>query len=96
MGCSSSTKKTDAIMLPPEVQEETVVDGHSENVNIISFSYDGVILGSGSEDGSVKLWNANDGTLLFTLKDVQKEVLSLAFSHDGAHLFSGDSNKTIT
>jgi WD40 repeat protein len=53
-------------------------------VNAVSFSPDGSTLAAGQVDGSVKLWNAETGTLKATLNPPQHLSLTeIAFSPDG-------------
>lgn len=62
---------------------QRTLTGHSNKVHNISISSNGQILASGSWDGTVKLWNINDGTLIFTLPVQSAEVLAMAMSPDG-------------
>jgi WD40 repeat protein/uncharacterized caspase-like protein len=43
------------------------LSGHSSPVDTVAFSPDGKMLGSGGEDGTIKLWRVTDGALLATL-----------------------------
>jgi WD40 repeat protein len=52
-------------------------------------------LASGSQDNTIKLWNANTGKCLRTLKRHTKYVNSVAFSPDGRTLASGSNDNTI-
>ncbi|NJN67904.1 MAG: WD40 repeat domain-containing protein, partial [Chloroflexaceae bacterium] len=48
-----------------------------------------------SSDGTVRLWNAQDGALLATLEGHTDGVLSVAFSADGTRLASGSDDGTV-
>ena len=61
----------------------------------ISFSPDGTVLVSGSDDGTVKLWDVATGTNIATLQGHTNWVYSVAFSPDGATLASGSWDHTI-
>ena len=53
------------------------------------------VLASGSDDKTIKLWNANTGECLRTLEGHTQTVHSVAFSPDGTTLASGSWEKTI-
>jgi WD40 repeat protein len=70
--------------------------GHKRKVNIVAFSPDGKILASGSDDGTIILWDMS------TRRPIGKPLLvgfdpvtSLAFSPDGKILASGRSGGSI-
>ena len=81
--------------------------GHVENVNTVTFSPDGntiasgsgrlVYLGGGEDQGTcvgqeIRLWNANTGELLKTLKGHTSVVNSVVFSPDGSTIASGSGH----
>jgi WD40 repeat protein/uncharacterized caspase-like protein len=75
-------------------QELNRLEGHSQQVNQLSFSPDGQLLASASHDNTVKLWR-RDGTLLATLTGHSDRVISVAFSPDGKLLASASADNTI-
>jgi len=72
---------------------EITFSGHKGTVNSVSFSHDGKVLASTSDDQTVKLWNRK-GKLLQTLQHKDK-VNSVSFSLDGKVLASGSNDRTV-
>ena len=70
------------------------LEGHSDDVTDAAFSPDGSMLASSSKDGMIRLWDAEDGSLLRTLTGHTQSVLSIAFSPDGTLLVSGSDDRT--
>ena len=67
------------------------LDGHTDAVNALAWApASGGILASGSNDKTVRLWNAKTGQAGKTMSDNgATEVYSLAWSLDGKTLVSG-------
>ncbi|OCH91831.1 WD40 repeat-like protein [Obba rivulosa] len=70
--------------------------GHSADVNSIAFSPDSKYIISGSDDKTVRVWDAETGRVLGDPFSGHKSaVLSVAVSPDGQHIISGSSDATI-
>jgi WD40 repeat protein len=69
--------------------------GHTNAVNVLAFSPDGLILASASNDRTARVWESSTGRLIATLHGHPSWVWSLAFSPDGEVLASGGYDGTI-
>ena len=69
--------------------------GHTDSVNSVAFSSDGTWIVSGSDDKSVRVWDASTGVELKELKGHTRSVNSVAFSSDGTRIVSGSSDNSV-
>ena len=81
------------------LQQTDQVDAHSSWVRSVSFSPDGKILASGSDDQLVKLWDFSDGKIgekpVKILQGHTYRVRSVSFSPNGDLLASSSFDQTI-
>jgi WD40 repeat protein len=69
--------------------------GHKDFVSNLAFSPDGLILASGSMDGTIRLWNTTNGTLRARLPGHMQETTDVAFSPDGRTLASVSNGESL-
>jgi len=69
--------------------------GNRAPVFALAFSPDGKLLASGSDEGTVRLWDSDTGDLLATYPGHQQRVSSIAFSPDGNQIYSASHDGTV-
>ena len=71
------------------------LSGHKGDVNAARFTADASGVVTASDDNTLKLWDASDGTLVSTLTGHQDKVLALAVSLRDSRVASGALDGTI-
>lgn len=71
----------------PNIRIRATLSGHDKSIVAISFSPDGEMLATGSEDGMVRLWSMPSGAELGTLSNTQK--------YESVKLFWSPSSKSL-
>ena len=73
-----------------------ILRGHKEGVYAAVFSSDGRYIVSGSDDRTIRLWDAQTGSQVGNpFQGHTSKVWSVAFSSDGRHIVSGSGDCTI-
>ncbi|KAL5512555.1 hypothetical protein ACEPAG_3208 [Sanghuangporus baumii] len=80
----------------PPAQCIKVLSGHTDWVMSVVFSPDGKRIASGSDDGTILVWDADSGEVVSgPFKGHTDWVRSVAFSPDGKRVASGSNDHTI-
>ncbi|XP_071961162.1 NACHT domain- and WD repeat-containing protein 1-like isoform X2 [Antedon mediterranea] len=90
--CSKIISASNAIINVYELSSGVEIHnltGHSSPVSSIFISKDDMILVSGSDDKSVKVWSVATGNLLADKKEFDGEVSKVVMTNDG-HILAGD------
>ena len=70
--------------------------GHATWVRSLATSPDGRFVASGSDDGTILLWDQKTGELLGPpLREHQRAVMALGYSSDSKRLLSGSDDQTV-
>ncbi|KAJ3089135.1 hypothetical protein HK102_007123 [Quaeritorhiza haematococci] len=97
LGWGNFTEAGKAIVVI-EVSSQSVLctmDGHTDCVEAVAFSADGLWVCSGSVDCTVRTWDAGTGELVRTLEGHSEEVKAVAFSPGGKQIVSGSKDQTV-
>lgn len=85
-GCPSTQQ-----LLVWEWRSETYIikqRGHAYGMRCMAYSNDGIVVATGGEDGSIKLWNTSSGFCYCTLKSHTAPVTACVFSNSSVVLSS--------
>jgi WD40 repeat protein len=74
--------------------EHMILEGHTGKVQSVAFSPDGSHIVSGSDDHTMRVWDAVSGALLHTSEGHTGWVTSVTFSPDGLRIVSGFDDHT--
>jgi hypothetical protein len=72
-------------------------DAHKCWIRCVTYSPDGALIATGSDDSSISIWDADDGSCLLGPFDCGVgAVLAIAFSPDGKVVISGNARSRAT
>lgn len=69
--------------------------GHADRVYCVAISADGRLIASGSKDKTIKVWDLESSTEVFTLAGHSSPVISVVFTPCGKCIVSGGEDRTI-
>jgi WD40 repeat protein len=72
-----------------------ILEGHTDIVNAVTISPNSSRIVSGSNDHTVRIWDAVSGVILHTLKGHTDCLRSVTFSSDGMRIVSGSNDHTV-
>lgn len=71
------------------------VSAHDKSINKVVFNPQKSLAASCSDDGKIKLWNADNGEFISTLSSNGSAVDTIEFSSDGSILYSGSADGNL-
>jgi len=77
----------------PDGKLHFILKGHTDNINALAFTPNGHMLASGSDDGTIRLWDASTGTEMLSLSS--EKIQKLAFSENRKMLAGVSKDGTI-
>ncbi len=92
---SPTPEATTSLYNAADLGLEHMLTGHDDPVDVMGFSPDGQTLATGSDDGTVRLWDVATGDERRTLTSHGDGVSAVAFGPDGQSVASGGNDGTV-
>ena len=92
---AAGTAGSEIVVINLSTREDLYMNLHSQTVRAVAFSPDGKFIVSGSDDGAIKIWEAEYGTLNRNFRGHQGAVKSIAFSPNGKLMASASADSTV-
>ncbi len=86
------TSRSGSVVPPAKFRS---LDGHEGPVRAVAFSQDGTRIISGSQDNTVRLWNAEGGQLLKSFRGHDGAVRTVAFADGDQVILSGSHDNSV-
>ncbi|MGK7918660.1 MAG: protein kinase [Trichodesmium sp.] len=93
--CPTKTKIRNYIKLSQLWKSVQIIRDNTAPVNTLAIDPQGLILVSGSDDKTIRLWNIKTGQLLHKFLGHTAEVYGIAISSDSRRIISGGDDRTI-
>ena len=74
--------------------EKYILEGHSAEVECVSFSPNGKYAATGGNDNDVIIWDIETKSMVSVLKGHSSQVYFVQFSPDGEYVYSASTDKT--
>ncbi|MBN1202871.1 MAG: WD40 repeat domain-containing protein [Anaerolineae bacterium] len=71
------------------------LEGHSSTIMALAWSPGDTRLASGDAEGAIRIWDTENGRLLFTIDTHTDAILALGWAAEDAHLISASADGTI-
>lgn len=82
-------------LTPPGGPLLRTLTGHTRTINAVTLTLDGRRVVSGSDDGTLKVWDVESGIELYTLIGHSNKVKAVAMTPDGRRVVSGSTDQTL-
>ncbi len=92
-GASDESRFNIILWEVPDGKLQFWLKGHTDKINALTFTPNGKMLASGSDDDTIRIWDASTATEMLSLPSDKPQTLT--FSIDGKILASNNSDGTI-